>query len=373
MTKALMTETLTVALGERSYPIHIAPNLLGQAGALIAPLTKSRRLFVITDDNVAPLYLEAFSQAVAQTGFSVHAVTLAHGEATKCFTQLEFLMESMVAAKVERGTLVVALGGGVIGDLAGFAAAVYMRGVDFIQIPTTLLSQVDSSVGGKTAINIAHGKNLVGAFHQPRLVLADLSTLDTLDHRQVLTGYAEVVKYGCIDDADFFDWLDTHGPAVVTGDMTARAYAVYHSCAAKARIVAADERESGQRALLNLGHTFGHALEAETGYSDELFHGEGVALGILMAFRLSVHLGLAPQNDLDRLETHWAKVGLPTKLTKNRHWNAARLLSHMDGDKKVQDGKITFVLAKGIGQSFLSRDVDASDVLKMLEGFIGQP
>jgi 3-dehydroquinate synthase len=369
---ALLVDPLTVELGDRSYPIHIGPGLLAQAGALIAPLTKGRRLFVITDDNVAPLYLEPFTRAVTASGFTVHAVTLPHGEATKSFAQLEFLMESMVSAKVERGTLVVALGGGVIGDLAGFAAAIYMRGVDFIQIPTTLLSQVDSSVGGKTAINIAHGKNLVGAFHQPRLVLADLSTLATLDQRQILAGYAEVIKYGLIDDEPFFQWLEHHGSAVVSGDLAARARAVRHSCAAKARIVSADEREAGARALLNLGHTFGHALEAETGYSDELFHGEGVALGILMAFQLSVQLGLAPPSDLDRIETHWSKVGLPTRLGRNRAWDPARLLAHMDGDKKVKDGKITFVLARGIGQSFLTRDVEAGAVLKMLEGFIGQ-
>ena len=367
-----MTDALNVDLGDRSYPIHIAPDLLAQAGSLIAPLTKGRRLFVITDDHVAPLYLDAFTQAVAEVGFSVHAATLPHGEATKCFAQLDYLMEAMCQAKVERGTLVVALGGGVIGDLAGFAAAIYMRGVDFVQIPTTLLSQVDSSVGGKTAINIAHGKNLVGAFHQPRLVLADLSTLNTLDSRQLLTGYAEVVKYACIDDPAFFDWLDENGPALLAGDVAARAYAVRHSCQSKARIVAADERESGVRALLNLGHTFGHALEAETGYSDELYHGEGVALGILMAFQLSVQLGLAPQNDLDKLYAHWRKVGLPTTLSQNRHWDRLRLLSHMDGDKMVKDGKVTFVLAKGIGHSFLTREVEAADVLKMLEGFIGQ-
>lgn len=372
MTAPLSADILAVDLGDRSYPIHIGPGLLARAGELIAPLTKGRRLFVITDDHVAPLYLAPFTGAVEAWGFAVHAVVLPHGEATKSFAQLEHLMEAMAQAKVERGTLVVALGGGVIGDLAGFAAAVFMRGVDFIQIPTTLLAQVDSSVGGKTAINIRAGKNLVGAFHQPRLVLADLSTLSTLEPRQILAGYAEVVKYGLIDDEPFFAWLEKNGKAVVAGDLPARIQAVRHSCAAKARIVGADEREAGVRALLNLGHTFGHALEAETGFGDEMFHGEGVALGILMAFRLSVRLGLAPRSDLERIEAHWADVGLPARLGRNRVWDPARLLAHMDGDKKVKDGKITFVLARGIGQSFLTRDVPAGDVLAMLIDFIGR-
>ncbi|MEO0036446.1 MAG: hypothetical protein RLZZ501_2469, partial [Pseudomonadota bacterium] len=288
------------------------------------------------------------------------------GEPTKDFPHLEALLDAMLAARAERGTMVVALGGGVVGDLTGFAAAILLRGVDFVQIPTTLLAQVDSSVGGKTGINTRHGKNLVGAFHQPRLVLADTDLLDSLPRRQVLAGYAEVVKYGVIDDPEFFAWLEEHGPALVAGDAAARRHAVAVSCRAKARIVAADERESGQRALLNLGHTFGHALEAETGFSDALLHGEAVAIGMVLALRLSARLGLAPAADAERLARHLDAVGLPSALPAGRAWDPERLLEHMSGDKKVKDGAITFVLAPGIGHSFLSRDVANGEVLALL-------
>ncbi|OAN48702.1 3-dehydroquinate synthase [Paramagnetospirillum marisnigri] len=355
-----------VELGERGYDIQIGQGLLERAGELIQPLMRGNRALVITDDRVAPLYLERVEKSLLDAGVMPMHTVLPAGERTKDFPHLEALLDAMLAAKAERGTMVVALGGGVIGDLTGFAAAILLRGVDFVQIPTTLLAQVDSSVGGKTGINTRHGKNLVGAFHQPRLVLADIGALDTLDRRQVLAGYAEVVKYGIIDDEPFFTWLEANGKAVVDGDSEARAQAVAVSCRAKARIVAADEREGGVRALLNLGHTFGHALEAETGFSDELLHGEAVAMGMIMALRLSVQLGLAPATDLERVKRHFEAVGLPTTLPAGRLWEVPRLLAHMQGDKKVRDGKVTFVMAKGIGQSFLTREVPEAELAAML-------
>jgi 3-dehydroquinate synthase len=364
-----MTERLSVDLGERGYDILIGPGLIDQAGPLMLPVMRGRRAFVVTDDQVAPLYLDRVLKTLDAAGIAHEHTILPHGEHSKDFAHLEALLDAMLAARCERSTMVVALGGGVVGDLTGFAASVLQRGLDFVQIPTTLLAQVDSSVGGKTGINTRHGKNLVGAFHQPRLVLADTAALTTLPRRQVLAGYAEVVKYGCIDDPEFFAWLEANGAQVVVGDEAARRHAVAVSCRAKARIVATDEREGGVRALLNLGHTFGHALEAETGYSEELLHGEAVAIGMVMAFRLSARLGLAPVDDAARLERHLAKVGLPTGLSRQRNWDPGSLLHHMAGDKKVKDGKVTFVLAKGIGQSFLTREVPSDAVLAMLEEF----
>lgn len=357
---------VSVDLGERGYDIHIGPDLLDRAGALIAPVMRGNRALVVTDDQVAPLYLERVEKSMAAAGIMPMHTVMPAGEKTKDFPHLEALLDAMLAARAERGTMVVALGGGVIGDLTGFAAAILLRGVDFVQIPTTLLAQVDSSVGGKTGINTRHGKNLVGSFHQPRLVLADTGALATLPRRQVLAGYAEVVKYGIIDDAPFFDWLEVNGPALIDGDAEARAHAIAVSCRAKARIVAADEREGGVRALLNLGHTFGHALEAETGFSDEILHGEAVAIGMVMALRLSARLGLAPAGDVDRLRRHLDAIGLPSALPPGRLWQVPRLLEHMQGDKKVKDGKVTFVLARGIGQSYLTREVPEAELASML-------
>ena len=363
-----MTATIVpVELGERRYDIHIAPGLLDRAGELIQPVMRGNRALVVTDDKVAPLYLERLEKSLAACGIMPMHTVVPSGEKTKDFPHLEALLDAMLGAKAERGTMVVALGGGVIGDLTGFAAAILLRGVDFVQVPTTLLSQVDSSVGGKTGINTRHGKNLIGAFHQPRLVLADTATLDSLDRRQVLAGYAEVVKYGIIDDPDFFDWLEINAKRLIHGDPEARAHAVAVSCRAKSRIVAADEREGGLRALLNLGHTFGHALEAETGFSDEMLHGEAVAIGMVMALRLSVRLGLAPAGDAERLVRHLDGLGLPSGLPAQRQWDAARLVEHMQGDKKMKDGKVTFVMAKGIGQSFLTRDVPEAELVAMLK------
>jgi 3-dehydroquinate synthase len=367
----MTTETLTVDLGERSYAIHIGPGLIDNAGQMMLPVMTGKRAFIVTDDTVAPLYLGRLQASLDQTGIAHGTTILPSGEGTKSFAHLESLLDAMLAARVERSTMVVALGGGVIGDLTGFAAAICLRGVDFVQIPTTLLAQVDSSVGGKTGINTATGKNMVGSFHQPRLVLADTATLDTLAPRQVLAGYAEVVKYGCIDDPAFFAWLeDGNAARLIAGDTDARRAAIATSCRAKARIVAADEREGGVRALLNLGHTFGHALEAEVGFTDEILHGEAVAIGMIMAFRLSAALGLAPVADAERLERHYASLGLPATLPRNRAWDADRLLHHMAGDKKVKDGKVTFVLARGLGASFLTRDVPATALLDMLAGFV---
>ena len=356
-------------LGERSYDIHAAPGLLPQAGLLIRPLLKSPRVFVVTDENIeAAGHLEVLKDALDDAGIINHGVVLPAGESTKDFAHLESVIDEMLDAKCERGTTLIAFGGGVIGDLTGFAASILLRGVDFIQIPTTLLSQVDSSVGGKTGINTRQGKNLVGSFHQPRLVLADIDVLETLSPRELRSGYAEVLKYGLIDDPAFFTWLEQHGLALLLGNAGARQQAVLTSCTAKARVVAADEREGGVRALLNLGHTFGHALESECGYGETLTHGEAVALGMQMAFDLSVALGHCPPEDADRLRRHLALTGLPQRLPKlEQGWDAKRLLGHFANDKKVKDGKVTFVLARGIGQSFLCRDVPQDAVLAVLE------
>jgi len=359
-----------VDLGERGYDILIGPGLVGEAGAHMAPLLGTRRLLPLTDATVAGLHLEPLLRSLADAGCrAAEPVVVPAGEKTKDFAHLEEVMEALLSRGIERGSVLVALGGGVVGDLGGFAAAIAMRGIDFVQVPTTLLSQVDSSVGGKTGINSRQGKNLVGAFHQPRLVLADTAALDTLPRREVLAGYAEVVKYGLIDRPDFFAWLEGNGARVVAGDVDARIRAVEESVAAKAAIVGADEREGGVRALLNLGHTFGHALEAECRYDGRLLHGEAVAIGMVMAFDLSVRLGLCPAEDLARLRRHLEDVGLPTGAAhlSRGDWTADALLAHMAKDKKVQDGRITFVLARGIGRSFLARDVEAEQVRGVLE------
>jgi 3-dehydroquinate synthase len=360
--------SLTVALGDRSYEIVIGEELIPRAGQWVAPLLKSGRAMIVTDETVAELHLEALERALESAGGAFEAFVLPAGEATKDFEHLSDLCSRLLLAGVERGTTLVALGGGVIGDLTGFAAAILLRGLDFIQIPTTLLAQVDSSVGGKTGINTPEGKNLVGAFHQPRLVLADTTALTTLPRRELLAGYAEVVKYGAISDAEFFTWLESHGADILDGAPELLTRAVEVSCASKAAIVAADERESGARALLNLGHTFGHALEAEVGYSGELLHGEAVAIGMIMAFDLSVQLGYCPAEDAARLRRHLAAVGLPTGLEAlpGRIWDPGRLLGHMQKDKKVADGRITFILARGLGEAFITRDVEPAEITALL-------
>ena len=359
---------LRVELGPRSYDILIGPGLIAGAGQHLKPVLREPRVFIVTDEHVGRHYLAMLEASLAAAGIATTSIRLPPGERTKDFHHLAELAERLLSARVERRSLLLALGGGVIGDLVGFAASVLLRGIDFVQIPTTLLAQVDSSVGGKTGINTPQGKNLLGSFHQPRLVLADLDALSTLPRRELLAGYAEVVKYGLIGDPGFFDWLEGHGAAVIDGDLAARRHAVAVSCAAKAKVVGADERESGLRALLNLGHTFGHALEAECGYGEELLHGEAVAIGMVMAFELSARLGLCPMADAARVARHLASVGLPAGLEsiEGRSFTAERLIDHMRRDKKVDRGRIAFVLARGIGQAFLAPEVDLAEVEGLL-------
>ncbi|MCI0430579.1 MAG: 3-dehydroquinate synthase [Rhodospirillales bacterium] len=363
-----MIERIDVALGERSYQILVGEGLLGQTGRLIKPLLKEPRVFIVTDERVAELHLMAVIRALESEGIAGRPVIVPPGEGSKDFAHLQRLAEALLDERVERGSILLALGGGVIGDLAGLAASILLRGIGFVQLPTTLLAQVDSAVGGKAGINTRHGKNLVGSFHQPRLVVADIDVLSTLPRRQFLAGYAEVVKYGLINDAGFFAWLDDHAGAIRDGDRAARRRAVATSCAAKAAIVARDEREVGERALLNLGHTFAHALEAECGYADEILHGEAVAIGMCLAFDLSVQLGHCPTEDADRLRRHLAMIGLPTGFDsfRGRVWDPERLIRHMRQDKKVVDGKIAFVLARGIGQTFVHRAVEIEEVRNLL-------
>lgn len=371
MTACTTEERLSVDLGERTYDIRIGKGLLDNAGNFLAPLLAQPRVVIVTDANVAPLYLNRLEASLAAVGIATAALVLPAGEATKSFAQLEALCEDLLSLKVERRTTLVALGGGVIGDLTGFTAGITLRGLDFIQVPTTLLAQVDSSVGGKTGINSAHGKNLVGLFHQPRLVLADVDTLATLDARELRAGYAEVVKYGLIGDAGFFAWLEAHGADVLAGNPETVGYAVRVSCAAKAAIVAADEREGGIRALLNLGHTFGHALEAETGFGDALLHGEAVGIGMVLAFALSHRLGHCAGADVERVVNHLAALGLRTDLRWLAGATPAGLIAHMQGDKKVHDGRLTFVLARRIGEAFLDRNVQESVIADVLADALG--
>jgi 3-dehydroquinate synthase len=365
----VISQTVEVALGARSYDILVGDGLLARAGALVAPLLRRPRTVIVTDSVVARLHLETLTAALAAAGIAAETVLVPPGEESKSFAELERLVERLLELEVERRDCLIAFGGGVVGDLAGFAASILRRGVDFIQIPTTLLAQVDSSVGGKTGINSRHGKNLVGSFHQPRLVIADVTLLDTLPRRERLAGYAEVVKYGAITDAPFFLWLEEHGAGVVEGERAAQIRAVVTSCRHKARIVAADEREEGMRALLNFGHTFGHALEAEAGFSSRLLHGEAVAIGMVMAMELSAMLGLCPGEDAARLRRHLAGLGLPTGPTAvpGVVFDAPALVRHMQQDKKVEGGRLTFILSRGIGQALISRDVAAAQVMALLE------
>jgi 3-dehydroquinate synthase len=362
------TARVGVELGNRRYDILVGHGLLESAGAYLKPLLARPRVFVVSDETVAALHLPRLLESFAGAGIAAESVVLPPGEATKDFRHLERLCRTLVGQGLERRDLILALGGGVIGDLAGFAAAIVLRGVGFVQLPTTLLAQVDSSVGGKTAIDLPEGKNLVGAFHQPRLVLADLDTLATLPRRELLAGYAEVVKYGLIEDAAFFAWLEQNGAALIAGDGALRRQAVLASCRAKAAIVARDETETGDRALLNLGHTFAHALEAELGYDERLRHGEAVAIGLVLAFQLSERLGLAPAGEAERLARHFAAVGLPTDARSllGRRFEAARLIQHMRRDKKVAGGRITFILARGVGRAFVARDVDPAEAERLL-------
>ena len=373
MTKAATVETLRVALGDRSYDILIGPGLIGRAGAEILPLMRRRQAVIVTDETVARHHLEPLRQSLVEHGIVHHTIILPPGEGTKDLAHFGRLVDDILGVGIERGTMLVALGGGVVGDIAGFAAATLLRGVDFVQIPTTLLAQVDSSVGGKTAINTSAGKNLLGAFYQPRLVLADTASLATLPRREVRAGYAEVAKYGLIADVDFFEWLEAEGGAVCDLEAAVLTRAVLVSCRMKAAIVAADERETGDdRALLNFGHTFGHALEAETGFGDRLLHGEAVALGMALAFDFAVRLGLATGQDAHRVRQHLAAAGLPTELSTlglsgGLDGSAAdRLLQHMGKDKKVRDGAITLILPRRIGEVFVMRDAPVKELRSFL-------
>jgi len=364
----MTVDAVPVALGARSYEVRIGPGLIDRAGAQIAPLLRRPRVAVVTDETVAGLHLARLAEGLAAAGIAQTALALPAGESTKGWGQLARCTEWLLDQKVERRDVVVALGGGVIGDLVGFSAAILRRGVRFVQVPTSLLAQVDSSVGGKTGINTAQGKNLVGAFHQPSLVLADIDALATLPRRDFLAGYGEVVKYGLLGDAGLFDWLEVNAPAMVAGDAGLRQHAVGVSVAMKAGIVSRDETEEGERALLNLGHTFCHALESATGYSDRLLHGEGVAIGCALAFELSQRLGLCPQEAPSRLRAHLRALGMKTDLRDipGDLPGVDGLLGLMAQDKKVVDGRLRFILARGIGAAFVADDVPTDAVRGVL-------
>jgi 3-dehydroquinate synthase len=368
-----MTEKVHVALGDRAYDIFIGPGLIEAAPSHIAPFLNRNRVAIVTDENVAALHLSALETAFSDAGIASVSLALPAGEATKGWPQFSRTVEWLLENKVERNDVVIALGGGVIGDLVGFAAAVLRRGVRFIQMPTSLLAQVDSSVGGKTGINAPQGKNLIGAFHQPSLVLADTDVLNTLTARDFLAGYGEVVKYGLLGDVGFFEWLEKNAPAMADGDQAARIYAVKRSCEMKAEIVVRDETEQGDRALLNLGHTFCHALESATGYSDRLLHGEGVAIGCALAFDLSAKMGLVSQETPSRVRSHLQKMGMKTNLQdiEGDLPSAQELLVLMSQDKKVVNGELRFILAREIGETFVSAEVKSDDVLNVLaNGFL---
>jgi 3-dehydroquinate synthase len=365
--------TVEVALENRAYDIVIGRGALASLGARIAALRPGVRTAIVTDKTVARHWLAATEASLAEAGIPASRIIVEEGEGSKSYAGLEKVSEALIAAKIERNDLVIALGGGVVGDLAGFAAAILRRGVDFVQVPTSLLAQVDSSVGGKTGINSPQGKNLLGAFHQPVLVVADTAVLDTLSPRQFRAGYAEVAKYGALGDEAFFTWLEANHAELFKGGI-AREHAVATSCRAKAAIVARDERESGDRALLNLGHTFGHALEAATGFSDRLFHGEGVAIGMVLAAQFSASIGMLPPDGAARLERHLVDVGLPTRLQDIAGFaqeglaDADALMGLMAQDKKVRRGKLTFILLEAIGRAVIARDVEPTRVRDFLQG-----
>jgi len=355
-------KTIRVGLGERAYDVVIGPGLLDRAGQLLAPHLPRGRTVVVTDETVALHHGERLTAALEAGGVSTNLIVIPPGEGSKSFAGLESLCDQLLALKLDRGDVITAFGGGVVGDLAGFAAAIYKRGIDFIQIPTTLLAQVDSSVGGKTAIDTPRGKNLIGVFHQPRAVFADLDVLATLPPREVRAGYAEVIKYGLLGDAGFFTWLEAESADVLALKVGALSHAVARSVEMKAEIVAEDEREVGRRALLNLGHTFAHALESETGYGDALLHGEAVGIGCALAFRFSAALGLCSVEDARRCEEAITAAGLPVRLHElaGAPFASEALISHMQQDKKAQSGGLTFVLARAIGDAFTARDVDVA-------------
>ncbi len=381
MTVSLTTNGPTVvevALGDRAYDIVIGRDQLASLGERIAALRPGARTAIVTDRTVAKHWLAQTEASLAQAGIASSRIVVDEGEGSKTYAGFQQVCEGLISARIERNDLVIALGGGVVGDLAGFAAAAVRRGVDFVQVPTSLLAQVDSSVGGKTGINSPQGKNLIGAFHQPVLVIADTAILDTLSPRQFRAGYAEVAKYGLLGDAAFFAWLEAHHAEIFSGG-AAREHAIATSCRAKAAIVARDERENGERALLNLGHTFGHALEAATGFSDRLFHGEGVSVGMVLAAQLSTQLGMIAADDAARMQRHLVDVGLPTRLqdiagfTQEGLADADALMALMAQDKKVKRGRLTFILMRAIGQAVISNDVEPALVRDFLAGKLADP
>ena len=361
-------ERLRVELGKRSYDIVIGDGLAspgGSGGVRIRDIAGPRPCWIVTDETVAGLHLQSVRTALSEAGVRSTSIVLPPGERTKNLETVERVANAALDSAPERSSVLIALGGGVVGDIAGFAASMILRGVSFVQIPTTLLSQVDSSVGGKTGVNTRHGKNLLGAFYQPRLVLADTAMLDTLPRPQLLAGYAEVVKYGLIRDPDFFAWLERNGAEVVAENGAARRHAVRTSCAVKADIVGRDEREAGARALLNFGHTFGHAIEAEAGY--QLLHGEAVAVGMVMAFELSAALGLCAHAEVIRVRRHFETIGLPVALPANRRYDPDALIRRMSRDKKVRDGRASFVLARAVGDAFVTSEADSGAVRRAIE------
>ena len=367
-------EVIPVNLGDRSYEIFVGTKMLTDIGETIQKKCGQRKILIVTDQDVASFWLNTVVDSLKRSRLDFEVACVPSGESSKSFYQLESLLDQFFKVQLARDGLILALGGGVVGDLAGFAAAIALRGIDFIQVPTTLLAQVDSSVGGKTGINTSRGKNLVGSFYQPKLVIIDTGVLDSLPKRQLLAGYAEIVKYGLIKNKPFFEWLEINGSKVLSGDSKARQIAIVESCKTKAMIVGQDEREAGERALLNFGHTFGHAFEAEARYNGELLHGEAVALGIVAAMNLSKTMGFLNNQELDRVTRHFKTVGLPINLNfidKFSDWNVDALIDHMRHDKKVLKGKMRFILLREIGNSFITSEIMPESVAQILSKSIG--
>ncbi|MEZ5691874.1 MAG: 3-dehydroquinate synthase [Rickettsiales bacterium] len=363
-----MTEKIQLNIAHHNYDIIVGDRLINKVGKYISPLLKNNQVIIVSDENVAKLYLHRLSNSLEEEKINFRSLVVPAGESTKSLSSFNKLIEDLLAQNPDRKTTLIALGGGVVGDITGFAASVLLRGVNFIQIPTTLLSQVDSSVGGKTGINSSFGKNLIGSFHQPILVLSDVSTLNTLDKRELASGYAEVVKYGLINDVEFFNWLEKNASEMLLGNSELRKEAIVKSCRAKASIVIADEKERNIRAFLNLGHTFAHAFEAETGYSDELLHGEAVAIGMSLAFKASVKLGICPDDDYNRVKNHLNDIGLNTSLlTIRKNWDINKIMEHFSRDKKAVGDRLTFILTRGIGKAFIASDVNPDIIYKTLQ------
>ena len=361
---------LRISLKENSYDIIIEHGLLSELGTLISKKFGKPKTFIVTDSNIAVHWLKQTIESLSAQGMSPKVLEVPVGESTKSFINLEKIIDQLLESKVDRDSVLVALGGGVIGDLAGFAGAVTLRGIKVIQVPTTLLSQVDSSVGGKTGVNVRQGKNLVGSFHQPSLVAIDTQVLQTLPSRQLFAGYAEVLKYGLIKDRSFFDWLELNGKKVLEGDKLAQQFAIFTSCRIKAEIVEADEKEQNLRAILNFGHTFGHALEAEAGYDGNLLHGEAVSIGMVLAIELSKSLGYLSGQDAGRAVEYIRSIGLPTNINSiegSTSWHPDGIIQHMQHDKKVSNGQLRFVLIKGIGEAYLTADVERNDIYSVIE------